>query len=788
MRRQAMEQVLPHRMDASEATRPAILSRLSLRARLVLLVIASILPLLVFSLGDQYLDYRRERANASERALELARGLSLVVERDLEKRVAVLETLAHAPILQANDMAAFRKLAEAVASEIFEGSAVVLLSAGPDARQLMNTGAPPDTPLPPTQSPATLQEVIRTGRPVVTDLFYSAAINRSTTGVEVPVAGPDGTIAYVLAMSVPPESFADVIRRQRPPDGWIVSVFDRSGAHLARTPSAGRSVGEKASDSLLPSLLSRKEGVIESVSLEGIPLLTAFSHSEPFGWSVAVGMPLTLLTGPALASAIQVLTVGVALLLFSLLLALYVARRITGPIEVLARAARAPDASPSIADAATGLPEADDVMRALATARADRARSENEERAARAALRAAEGQLIQAQKMEAIGNLTGGMAHDFNNLLGIIIGNLDLLEPQLGPAGDAQELLHEVRDAAQRGADLTRRMLAFARRQPLKPERIELNALVGGVVRLLERTIGENIAISLNLDPDTWPVVADPAQLEASLMNLATNSRDAMPNGGRLFIATGNRSLDSEYASRHADVAPGDYALLEVSDTGSGVPAEIMQQIFDPFFTTKPVGQGTGLGLSMVYGFMKQSGGHINAYSEVGTGTTIRLYLPRASDGAQTATKLEAVPLAHGNGESVLVVEDNASLRRVVVRQLDELGYDVREAATAAAAIHLLESGVKFDLLFTDIVIPGEMDGLALAGMVSARWPGIKVVLTSGFPGAKIGANGIAAGTRLLSKPYRKADLARALHEVLHAANPAAPAAPSDGTSAGDGG
>ena len=249
--------------------------------------------------------------------------------------------------------------------------------------------------------------------------------------------------------------------------------------------------------------------------------------------------------------------------------------------------------------------------------------------------KAVEIQLRQAQKMEAIGNLTGGMAHDFNNLLGIIIGNLDLLRERQKVDPGSEELAREALDAALRGADLTQRLLAFARRQPLQPQRIDVNELVARISKLLSRTLGENFEITLDLADGVWPIVADPAQLEASLVNIVNNARDAMPKGGALMIATSNRHLDEDYALQHPGLAPGDYALIEVSDTGIGIPPEVVSRIFEPFFTTKEQGKGTGLGLSMVFGFMKQSGGHINVYSEVGVGTTFRLYLPRALAGAE---------------------------------------------------------------------------------------------------------------------------------------------------------
>jgi CheY-like chemotaxis protein len=313
---------------------------------------------------------------------------------------------------------------------------------------------------------------------------------------------------------------------------------------------------------------------------------------------------------------------------------------------------------------------------------------------------------------------------------------------------------------------LTRRLLAFARRQPLQPSRIEVKELIAGIVKLLERTLGEQIRITLDLDPNTWPVVADPAQLGSSLTNLATNARDAMPRGGQLMIVTGNRSLDADYASLHAEVQPGDYAMIEISDTGTGMPPEVMNHVFEPFYTTKEQDKGTGLGLSMVFGFMKQSGGHINVYSEIGIGTTFRLYLPRADSDAEASRSAAAAAVLRGSGETVLAVEDNSSLRRVVVRQLTELGYRVLEAEDAQTALQVLESE-NVDLLFTDIVMPGGTSGYEIARTVQSRWPAIKVVLTSGFPENKINGSADAQNLRLLSKPYRRDDLGRLIREVL---------------------
>lgn len=392
------------------------------------------------------------------------------------------------------------------------------------------------------------------------------------------------------------------------------------------------------------------------------------------------------------------------------------------------------------------------------------ARKEAEEKA-----RQNEEQLRQAQKMEAIGELTGGMAHDFNNLLAIIIGNLSLLRDVKKEDAEVEELAGEALDAAKHGAKLTRSLLAFARRQPLQSKNVDVNALITHISQLLSRMLGEDIETTLNLGTDVWPCVIDAAQLEASLVNLATNARDAMPNGGRLIVATANRRLERDYAGRQVGVTPGDYVMIEVSDSGTGIPRDKIDRIFEPFFSTKPTGRGTGLGLSMVFGFVKQSQGHITVYSEPGAGTTFRLYLPRAQQKGEVSEPDSPPVLAHGSGETVLAVEDNVALRRVVVRQLTELGYRVIEAENASTALALLERGPA-DVLFTDVVMPGQMNGYELAKAALARWPSMKIVLTSGFSERVLDVSDeLAVNFRLLSKPYEKYELSRIIHDALTA-------------------
>jgi PAS domain S-box-containing protein len=380
-----------------------------------------------------------------------------------------------------------------------------------------------------------------------------------------------------------------------------------------------------------------------------------------------------------------------------------------------------------------------------------------------------EEQLRRSQRLEAIGQLTGGLAHDFNNLLAVVIGNLDILCEQLDRESVARKLAQQALEAGLRGADLTRQMLAFARRQPLESRVVNLNEMVIGITRLLQRTLGEQVEVELRLAEDLWPALTDAALIEAALANLAINARDAMPNGGRLTVETRNQRLDQGYAAENSDVLPGDYVMIAVSDTGTGIAPEIMSRVFEPFFTTKPPGEGTGLGLSMVYGFVKQSKGHVKIYSEVGHGTTVRIYLPKAVTGATlTVETMTAEGTGDLKGVRVLLVEDHPGVRDVAVKQLEEFGCKVIQAHDGQAALALLKQGQDVDLLFTDIVMPGGMTGVDLARQATELRPGLKVLFTSGFAESALqGDQSRLGGRNFLSKPYRKQDLARRIREVL---------------------
>jgi PAS domain S-box-containing protein len=378
-------------------------------------------------------------------------------------------------------------------------------------------------------------------------------------------------------------------------------------------------------------------------------------------------------------------------------------------------------------------------------------------------------QLRHSQKLDAIGQMTGGVAHDFNNLLSIIICNLELLQEDLTPGSESHELCNSAMEAGLRGAELIQHMLAFSRKQALTPKLLEVNDVITDLAKLLKRTLGEHIEIMLNTAPQTCPVLIDPVQLQAALTNLATNARDAMPHGGRLVFKTSHITIDDSYTSQFDNVTPGEYVLISVTDSGSGMTPEVIEKAFDPFFTTKRVGQGTGLGLSMVFGFVKQSGGQIRIYSELGHGTTIKLYLPCAEREAPAPLPEPVIrPSKASNNETILVVEDNTALAKSVKSLLADAGYIVVTAENGNEALEALEHNRRVDLLFTDIVMPGGMNGIELARRAVQIYPKLKILFTSGFADALLDPRDSEMTTnRLLSKPYRRTELILKIKEIL---------------------
>jgi len=384
------------------------------------------------------------------------------------------------------------------------------------------------------------------------------------------------------------------------------------------------------------------------------------------------------------------------------------------------------------------------------------------------ALRESERRLAQSQKMEAVGQLTGGIAHDFNNLLLVISGNLELLEPHIR-TDDQRSLLKEAQDAAALGSKLTDHLLTFARRRHMDAHVIQLNDLVVNIADMLRRALGEDITLSTSLARDAWSTRADPAQFQSAIVNMAVNSRDAMPQGGKLVIETRNIVLDTDHADDQSELQPGAYVQLSISDTGTGMDPAVRDRVFEPFFTTKEKARGTGLGLAMVYGFVKQLGGHVTIYSEPGHGTTINLYFPRADASAPDTASAQNTGVAAGpTRETILVVEDDSRVRQLTIKRLKLLGYEVLEASDGPSALAILNRGDPVDLVLTDLIMPGGLSGRDVAIRARQIKPDVKVLLTSGYAEELVRGDDLQReNLRVLRKPYQQADLVATLRDVL---------------------
>jgi len=601
--------------------------------------------------------------------------------------------------------------------------------------------------------------------------------------IAYPVRDAQGDLKFVLLASLNLKQLAQASLKNSLLPGAEVMLVDRNGLVLA--VSGGQAPQRQAGSSIAGTGLQRfslgtaSRRTAEFMNSDGTTEVWAAPYPSQLsetGVHVLVGYPKELLVAAANRRLVEALAVLAAAAMLTFLgvwifAELAIRRPIARIAEMVTRLGK------NERDARIPEPHPRGELGVLMQTLNQSAQAQALQHAAVDGLNA---RLRDAQRLESIGQLTGGIAHDFNNLLTVILGNAEVLQEQLAGNPRLAAMAAMVLDAAERGAELTQRLLAFARKQALQPRSVDVNDLVEAMRALVHRTLGEHIDIRFSRGPELWPALVDPAQLDNALLNLCLNSRDAMPEGGMLTIETANATLTAEYAQERADVRAGDYVMLAVSDTGTGIDPEIQARVFEPFFTTKEQGKGTGLGMAMIYGFVKQSGGHVTLYSEVGRGTTVRLYLPRALAASGPARQDMAGTAAPGGSETILVVEDDVQVRNFACGQLQSLGYKVIEADHPARALEIIRGDVEIDLLFTDVVMPG-MSGRELVDEVRKVHPALKVLYTSGYAENALVHHGrLVEGVHLLSKPYRREALALKIRAALGSAQTAVAIAESN--------
>ncbi len=767
-----------------------ILSRRPLWHQLVLLALAAALPLLLSS----YFMFSRlaanERDNIRQSLLLNSKTLAALVDSEIQTHVAIVATLAQSPTLKSGDFKNFQAEVNQ-ALKLVPGSWITVRSVKGEV--LMTTLTPFAAP---DQNTATLIDGVpnfsKVG-PSIGDLATGAVSKRHRAMVEIPVFRDDVPL-YDISISLVPERFLALLN-DKYTNGEVVGIIDRNRNFVARIPAHDTRVGTRASEGWRAAIDKTPEGIVENRTLEGELSLTAYSSTR-HGWTVGVARLEKEIQSPLQNILRSSFAVALALAGLSFILAVLIARNVSSGMSALTRAARDVGEGKTPARFPTPFAEATTLASTLLDA------SEELDRRGRALelanlvleqkvqertseLKAelirreeAEATLRHAQKIETIGQLTGGIAHDFNNMLTVIMGNLDTVQRRMQGIEGATTLSRPIESAqqgARNAAKLTHRLLAFARQQPLEPEAISINSLIAGMSDMMSRIVGEQVKIETVLSAGLWPTFADANQLENSLANLIVNARDAMPDGGKLTIETSNTYFDETYVQRFRDVKPGQYVMLSVTDAGTGIDKEKLERIFEPFFTTKGVGKGTGLGLAMVHGFVKQSGGHIRVYSEVGEGTSVKIYLPRLADNANMAavprSTAEAVfvesPTAKKD-ETILLVEDDRGVSEYAVLALEDLGYRVLVAQDASEGLAMLNKAKRVDLLFTDVVLGGEMNGRQLADAVEKLKPKLPVLFTTGYTRNAIIHHGkLDAGVNLLNKPYTQRDLALKVRAVI---------------------
>jgi signal transduction histidine kinase len=718
---------------------------MTLRLRVVLLTLLILLPAIGVGAWLVAAAVAREHAVMETRLLETTRALSLVLDREVERRVAIVQLLAASPQAQDLDFPGFCKLAKV--AQVTQLGNIALIDR---QVQYVNTLLP-DCGINAKHSVVGAADFTEKGSHL-SDLFLGAVSREPLSVLSVPLTVQGQT--YNVALAIRPPEFQRIIDDQNLPQSWGVSIVNQHGTVLARRPDPQRWVGTKRISPLNAQLRGAQEGALFAESLDGIPSMVFFNRSPQFGLNLLISVPQNLYFSGRTKSVIQASGGAVLLLLLGGCTALWVGRRVAAPIEALQTAASDLEAGRVVSLPATPIFELQQVGDALvrASERISASNAAMQRRVADAvsATETTQARLVQSQKLEAIGRLTGGIAHDFNNLLQTLSTGLHVLDLMVHDA-KAKPLIDAGKRAVNRGSRLVQQLLLFGRHVSLSRQPLDFRNHLLSMEALLTRALPPNIHLHSEIAPDLWAMDTDASQLEVALLNLVFNARDAMEKGGILTIRAFNDTAGNY-----------DQVVIEVSDTGTGISAELLGQIFEPFFTTKAVGRGTGLGLSQVRTFAEQSGGSATARSIEGAGTTITLRLPWSTrQPVLDQTLVETVALR--GPCRLLMVEDDVMISEVVSSALVAAGFTVVHARTGDEALALLQGGARFDVVFSDVVMPGAINGVELATRLARDFPSLPVVLTSGYAGQVPDL----ADTPLLTKPYSVQALVRALVEVL---------------------
>jgi signal transduction histidine kinase/ActR/RegA family two-component response regulator len=746
----------------------------TIRSRLLLLVLSVLLPGM---LGVAWLiasTYEAER-DAHERTLrDTARALSMLVDGELSRRAAIAHVLAQSPALdrpQALDeegLLGFERLARR-AMQGLDGW-VELRAPG---KVLLSTRVPENVP---SESPGPAElKTTAVMLPLAPIAGAAPGAPQELHAAWVEPVVRDGRLLYNLVVTVRPSELQRMLQTQAPHPGWIGTVMDSSGHLVARLPGGAAYIGRQGSADLRNRMAASTEGPFESVSLDGVATAGYFSTS-PLGWSFVSAMPREEFAGRMPQAVLRVAIGALVLLTLAMAGAVWVSRRIERPMRALKRLAQDLQAGRPVLAKPTGMAESDEVADALVTAGREMARGRAElERSVAQAVertRQVEQRGAQSQRVVALGRLTGGVAHEFNNLLGVISNSMHLMQRHPS-AAELQGPLSATQRSVDKGSALTQHLLRFSGRRPVRVQTLALGRYLPEVQDLMRSVLGRRIEISVQVTSNVWPVRVDANELDLALVNLALNAHDAMPAGGELRL----RACNAEAADKEGleDLAPGDYVLLTVSDDGLGMDPALVEHAFEPFFTTKTVGQGPGLGLSQVHGFATQAGGAARLASTPGVGTTVSLLLPVAveQESRPFAPTFDAPPQSIA-GATVLLVEDDEALGDVTAALLMAHGAKVLRAGDVGAALSLLDQGAAVDVVLSDVVMPGPMDGVALARRLRERRPRLPVVLISGFSNTAI-----AEGEFIeLRKPCAPAELLATLQAAITTARIAHPAPP----------